>query len=83
MKTQVEANVQINVCFTSALVGGEWSVSRPDCFTPGERASCIHLIKGSMGPKASFDAVEKITFLTSSKIKPRPLGRPASSQSVY
>jgi len=25
---------------TSALDGGEWSASRPGCFTPSERAPC-------------------------------------------
>jgi hypothetical protein len=31
---------------TSALVGGEWSASRPGSFTPGERVSYTHWIGG-------------------------------------
>jgi hypothetical protein len=32
---------------TSALVGGEWSTSRPGHFTPGERAPGTHWIGAS------------------------------------
>jgi hypothetical protein len=34
-------NVQTQVVLTLALVGGEWSVSRPSRFTPGEKAPGI------------------------------------------
>jgi hypothetical protein len=44
---------------TSALVGGEWSVSRPDRFTPGERAPSTHCIQGWVDPRAGLDDVEK------------------------
>jgi hypothetical protein len=33
---------------TSAIVGGEWSTSRPGRFTPGERAPGAHWIGGWM-----------------------------------
>ena len=33
------AKVQLHSFFTTALDGGEWSVSRPDRFTPGEKNS--------------------------------------------
>jgi hypothetical protein len=36
---------------TSALDGDEWPVSRPGCFTPGERASGAHWIGGWVGPE--------------------------------
>jgi hypothetical protein len=49
---------------TSALAGGEWSASRPDCFTPGERAPITHWITGWVGPGAGLDDVEKRKFLT-------------------
>jgi hypothetical protein len=36
---------------TSALDGGEWSASRPDRFTPGERSPGTHWIGGLVGPQ--------------------------------
>jgi hypothetical protein len=36
---------------TSALVGGEWSASRPGRFTPWERAPGIHWIGGWVDPR--------------------------------
>jgi hypothetical protein len=44
---------------TSALHGGEWSVSRPGRFTPKERAPCTHWIGDYVGPRARLDAVVK------------------------
>jgi hypothetical protein len=44
---------------TSALDGGEWSVSRPCRFTPEERAPGTNGIEGWMGLKAGVDAVDK------------------------
>jgi hypothetical protein len=75
--------VQIHIFLTSALVGGEWSASRPFRFTPGERASGTHWIRGWVGPSASLDNMEKRKFLTLPGLKLRPLGRPALSQSLY
>jgi hypothetical protein len=49
---------------TSALVGGEWSVSRPGRFTPGERTPGTHWIGGWVSPIASLDDVEMRKFLT-------------------
>jgi hypothetical protein len=48
---------------TSALVGGEWSASRPGRFTPGERAPGTHWIGGWVGPRVGLEAVEKRKFL--------------------
>jgi hypothetical protein len=42
---------------TSALDGVERSASRPDRFTPRERASFTHWIGGWVGPRAVLDAV--------------------------
>jgi hypothetical protein len=39
---------------TSALVGGEWSVSRPGRFTPGEGAPGTYWIGGWVGPRAGL-----------------------------
>jgi hypothetical protein len=44
---------------TSALDGGEWSASRPCCFTPGERAPGTHWIGGWVGPRAGLDSMKK------------------------
>jgi hypothetical protein len=48
---------------TSALVGGEWSNSRPGRFTPGERTIGTHWIGGWMGPRARLDDMENRKFL--------------------
>jgi hypothetical protein len=39
-------DVQTHIFLPSALAGGEWSASRPDRFTPGERAPGTHCIGG-------------------------------------
>jgi hypothetical protein len=44
---------------TSALVGGEWSTSRPGRFTPGERAPGTHWTGGWVDLRASRDDLEK------------------------
>jgi hypothetical protein len=62
----------------SAPDGGEWSATRSDRFTPGERAPGTHWIGGWLGPRAGLDAVEKIKILPLSGIEPRP-----SSPSLY
>jgi hypothetical protein len=76
-------DVQINIFLTSALVGGEWSASRPYRLTPGERARGTHWIGGWVGTRAGMDAVEKRKFLTLPGLELRPLGHPLHSQSLY
>jgi hypothetical protein len=49
---------------TSALDGGEWSASRPGCFTLRERAPGTNWIGECVGPKAGLDAMEKIRTLS-------------------
>jgi hypothetical protein len=68
---------------TSALVGGEWSVSRPGRFTHGERAPGTYWIGGWVNPRAGLDDVEKRKFIALPGLELRPLGRPARSQSLY
>jgi hypothetical protein len=46
MKAYGGMDVQIHIFLTSALVRGEWSASRLDRFTPGERIPDTHLIGG-------------------------------------
>jgi hypothetical protein len=62
--------------------GSEWSASRPDRFTPTERASSTHWI-GWVGPRTGLDDMEKRKFLTLPGLELRPLSRPARSQSLY
>jgi hypothetical protein len=45
--------------FTSALDGGELSASRPDRFSPRERAPGAHFIGAWVGRRAVLDAVVK------------------------
>jgi hypothetical protein len=67
---------------TSALVGGEWSASRPARFTPRERGPGTHWIGGWVDPRACLD-VEERQFFTLQGLELRPLRRPARSQSPY
>jgi hypothetical protein len=76
-------DVYSHIFLTSALVGGEWSASRPVRFTPGERAPGTHWIGGWVGPRAGLDDVEKRKFLTVPGLELRPLSRLAHRQSLY
>jgi hypothetical protein len=76
-------DVKIHIFLTSALVGGEWSASRPGSFIPGERAPGTHWIGGWVNPRDGLDDLEKRKFLTLPGLKLRPLGRPARSHSLY
>jgi hypothetical protein len=51
MKTYGEVHVYIHVFLTSALVGGEWSVSHLSRFTPKERAPQYPLDRRLGGPQ--------------------------------
>jgi hypothetical protein len=64
MKAYGGVNVLIHIFLTSALVGGEWSGSRPSRYTPGERAPGTHWIGGLVDARASLDNVEKRKCLT-------------------
>jgi hypothetical protein len=72
--------VQIHIFLTSALVGGEWSASRPSRFTPGERAPGTHWIVGWVDLRAGLDDVEVSgqlhapTALPPGKEPPVPIG---------
>jgi hypothetical protein len=46
MKAHGGVGVWFHIFLTSALVGGEWSASRPAGFTPGKRAPGTHWIGG-------------------------------------
>jgi hypothetical protein len=66
-----------------ALDKGEWSASRPGRFIPRERAPGTHWIGGWVDTRAGLENLEKRKFLTLPGLEFLPLGRPASSQSLY
>jgi hypothetical protein len=66
-----------------ALVESDWSASRPCRFIHRERAHGTHWIGGWVGPRGGLDDMEKWKFLILPGLEPRPLGRPARSQSLY
>jgi hypothetical protein len=57
MKAYKGVDVWTHVLLTSALAGGEWSASRPDRFTPGERAPVTHWI-GEWVDRAGLNDIE-------------------------
>jgi hypothetical protein len=57
-------DVYIHMFLISALVGGEWSISRPGRFTPGERAPVTHWIGVWVNLRGGLDDLEKRRFLT-------------------
>jgi hypothetical protein len=79
MKAYVGVDVYIHIFLTSALVGGDWSTSRPGRFFPGERAPGTHWIGGWVDLRAGLDDLEKRRFLTPPGLELRPLGRTARS----
>jgi hypothetical protein len=72
-------DVYSHIFVTSALVGGEWSTSRPGRFTPWERAPGTHWIGGWVDLRAGLEDLEKRKFFTLPGLELRPLGRPARS----
>jgi hypothetical protein len=52
MKAYGGVDVYIHIFLTSALAGGDWSASRPCCFTPGERTPGSHLVRKLSGPQS-------------------------------
>jgi hypothetical protein len=85
MKTYVGVDVRVytHVLLTSALVGGEWSASRPGHFTPGEKVRGTHWIGGWVSPRTNLDDMEERKFLPVPGLELRSLCRPARSQSLY
>jgi hypothetical protein len=73
MKAYGGVDAENHILLTSALVGGEWSASRPGRFTPGN-----HWIGGWVGPRAGLDDMEKRKFLTLLGLELRLPDRPAT-----
>jgi len=49
--------VQFYTFLTSTLDGGERPASRPDSFTPKDRAPNTHWTRGWVGPRSVLDTV--------------------------
>jgi hypothetical protein len=61
-----------------------WTVSfTPRPLYPRGKSPGAHWIGSWVNPRACVDDLEKRKFLTLSRLKLRPLGRPARSQSLY
>jgi hypothetical protein len=76
-------DVYIHIFLTSALVGAQWSASRPGRFTTGERTPGTHWIGGWVDSRAGLDDMEKRKLLTLPGLEIRPLGCPARSQWLH
>jgi hypothetical protein len=83
MKAYGVLDLQIHIFVTSALVGSEWSASRPSRITPGERISVTNWIWGWVGPRTGLHDVENRKYFTLPGLELRPLSCSASSQSLY
>jgi hypothetical protein len=79
MKAYGGVDVYIHNLLTSALVGGEWWASRLCRFTTGGAPVPLYRLGGPQ----SRSGLVKRKFLTLPGLEPRPLGRPACSQSLY
>jgi hypothetical protein len=64
MKNYGGVYVYIHGFFTSALVGGEWSASRPGRFIPDGKAPGTHWKGGWLGPRAGLDDMEDLELFT-------------------
>jgi hypothetical protein len=73
MKAYGGVDVYIHVILASALVRGEWSVSRTGHTTVRETAPGTHRIGGWVGPRAGLDYLEKGKFLSLSGLELWPL----------
>jgi hypothetical protein len=57
MKAYWGVELYLHTLLTSALDGGEWSVSRPGRFTSKDRTPGTHWIGGKVGSRAGLDTV--------------------------
>jgi hypothetical protein len=68
MKKYWGVTVHSRFFLTSALVGGEWSASRPGRFNPGETALGTYWIGVWVDHRPDRDDLEKRIFLTLSRL---------------
>jgi hypothetical protein len=78
MKMYGGVDILIHVFLILALVGGEWSASRPGRFTPRERGRSTQWIGGLVGHIASLGDVERRKILP----LPGPNSDPSADQPV-
>jgi hypothetical protein len=83
MKMYWGVDVWIHIFLTLALVGGEWSASRPSRFTPIDRVPGTHWIGGWVGPRAGLEDVERRKILLVLGLELRPLSHPAHVQLLH
>jgi hypothetical protein len=64
MKTYMGVAVYIHIFLTSALVGGEWSASRPCRFTPGKelRYTFYRRLGGPQSRSGRYGEVKNFTL---------------------
>jgi hypothetical protein len=72
-----------HVFLTSALVRGEWSASRPCCFTPGRKSPRNPLDRRFGGLQSRSGRYGEEKFLDPIETNSCPLRRPARSQSLH
>jgi hypothetical protein len=58
-------DLYLHTFLNSAVGEGEWSTSRPGCFTHTKRANVTHWTGGWVGPRVGLDALEKTRNLLS------------------
>jgi hypothetical protein len=68
-----DVHVYIHIFLTSALVGGEWSASRPGHFTSRNNAPSTQWIGGCVDPRASYGGVNIFNATATRTPTPRPL----------
>jgi hypothetical protein len=84
MKAYGGVDLYLHAFLTSAVDGGEWSASRPGCFTPRERAPGTHWIGGWVGSSAGLDAVKRHISSPRRESNPRtPIVQPVAHNFVY
>jgi hypothetical protein len=83
MKAYGGVYIKIHVFVTSALVGVEWSVSRPCRYNPGDSVPGTPIIGGWVDLRAALDDIKKRKFSTLLGLELRSLSRLARSQSLY
>jgi hypothetical protein len=77
MKAYGGMYVYIHIFLASALVGGEWSASRPGHSMSRESAPATHWLGGWL------DDMEKRKIFNLPGFELRPVSRPARSQSLF